>query len=196
MKLEEFLQDYFKKIGSINGNYIIEGAEINLIKDALLTCDEFKGVKQLVVFEKPSEEIDGRAFNPAATKFNGENFRGEIGLYSIFLSPMIADPMDLIPSAQDWQASPFIPTYKGMYQVLSKRFLKEELELTRELTKEEIEYSINMEVAKYKEALTALIEGVEMKGLVRKKGSRHIIVRFSQLDIEEGRPRDLRIIID
>ena len=92
MKLNELLKNAFTK-SDLDQNYHLGSKELKVIKEALLQCEEFKDVDELIIMDAPSSEFknkDGSTFNihSNTTKLMKDTkYKGTCYLYSISLSP-------------------------------------------------------------------------------------------------------------
>ncbi len=133
MKISNFFQNLFNLAGveELNSDTL----KIPIIREALLKCEEFEGVKQLFIMDTPTQEIKIEGKNAvchSATMKIGDGLKfksDSVYLYSIFLSPAVMDKKELLsPVKNGVSVSPVyhdLETFLPMQTICVARNLSE-----------------------------------------------------------------------
>lgn len=102
MKLKDLFENLklsgegVKVAGHLFENSSILGKELESIKDILLKTDEFKGVDELIILDKPMFELNGKNMvAPSRMIDDSTKFKKRAYLHAINTTPEIYNPKDL-----------------------------------------------------------------------------------------------------
>lgn len=91
MKLQQLLTEIFKNgpiVSQYGEDYNLSGDQLELRKDLLMACDEFKELKSLSFTRMPIYEDNGVNKIVKTTKlYKNTVFKGNFTMYSIYLTP-------------------------------------------------------------------------------------------------------------
>jgi len=215
MKLNEFLKDYFERIGpnptsAMAGDYLIGPEELEILKDELLKCEEFKGIEKIHIIDLPepisqevkkvdngdgsmsigletkyvSKEDEDRV--PYTYKFNSSIiFNKEIYLHNIFLSPEIHDTSwGRSLNFKGWERSPTLTNPEDFTPgvIVRNFFSMENFQDESALNSNHI----NNMVDEYRKFLLEVIDGKH-----KPAGKRGIFIRLLGKSINIDKVRDM-----
>src|ERR1035437_5753489 len=135
MKLRELVTPIFESLNVQPAGYYddcsIKGEALELLKEKIKECDEFKQVEEIIIVDNATIEIEGRNISTQCFMCKGDGFlKGKtFYLYRIDRSPEVYDSATLYkPVKNNASLTPIVADEFKLYQTISIRINPEEIQ--------------------------------------------------------------------